>query len=467
MDIPFYERVNKPNKIVLESSFTLPDSLLNNTEEIALVFQKVIGNEMKVYLNDKVIYVVGSESGNIWPSPIVVRLPKDVLSEYNTVRLELFALINYGISYLPYVTTLSDAQGTAWLQRALRSDLNLFGIGVAAIIGYIMLFISTITNGPQRKQYLYLGLSSLFTIAGLIQFVYRETSGSILVYLLLEKLGIALPNLSATLIYFFIIERYDKKNRKLFLNVLLYISIIILVVILLPLGSQTFNVLYNASNLYSLFLIGITVWTIFKYRISELVFPLFFLYMTAIQSITVLVLGFPDELLLPYGRIVFMIFISTEAIKNFKDLSRRKEYLEKENYIDQLTGAYNRKVIETLDKQGTLILIDLDDFKKVNDSYGHKKGDEMLKRFSNLVIRNIREDDYFIRLGGDEFCIVTKRGDSKQVINRIYNLSKNELNLGFSCGIVNLSEYEGFDKAYIKADEHLYENKRARRSKPY
>jgi len=34
-------------------------------------------------------------------------------------------------------------------------------------------------------------------------------------------------------------------------------------------------------------------------------------------------------------------------------------------------------------------------------------------------------------------------------------------------GIVNLSEYEGFDKAYIKADEHLYENKRARRSKPY
>jgi len=63
----------------------------------------------------------------------------------------------------------------------------------------------------------------------------------------------------------------------------------------------------------------------------------------------------------------------------------------------------------------------------MNDVYGHKKGDEILKRFSTLVMNNIRSDDYFIRLGGDEFCIITKSSDIKNQISRLYNIAKNEI----------------------------------------
>ena len=470
-NLPFYQKVEKPSRTFLQASFELPEYLQSspdNPDEIAIVFQKVIGNQLKVYLNGELIHVAGSESGNIWPSPIVVRLPKNVLSKQNSIKLELFAVINYGISYLPYVTTLSEAQKIAWLQGMFRSDLNLFAMGIATIIAYIMFFIFGITNIPQRKEYLYLGFSSLFTLIGFFQFVSRETSGSVFLYTLFEKVSIALPALSATFIYLSINERYGKKIGKTFLNVLLFIPIIILGIIILPFENRIISVLSDVSNLYSLFLVVLTTWFVFKHKVIELVFPIFFLLITAIQSATVLLLRLPDEILLPYGRIIFLVFVSMEAVRHFKDLSKRKEYLEKENYIDQLTGAYNRKIIENLDKKdGILVLLDLDGFKKINDVYGHKKGDEILKEFSALVMKNIRSDDYFIRLGGDEFCIITKSTDIRNQITRLYNLAKNELNLGFSYGIVDLSEYKDFDKAYMKADENLYEHKWSRKNQTY
>lgn len=466
--LPFYQKVEKPSRTFLQASFELPEHLLSSTEEIAMVFQKVIGNQLKVYLNGELIHVVGSESGNIWPSPIIVRLPKNILSNQNSIRLELFAVMNYGISHLPYVTTLSEAQKISWLQGMFRNDLNLFAMGIATIIAYIMFFIFGITNIPQRKEYLYLGFSSLFTIIGLFQFVFRETSGSVFLYMLFEKVSIALPALSATFIYLSINERYGKKIRKIFLNVLLCIPIIILWIIILPFENSAINVLSDVSNLYSLFLVGLTTWHVFRYKVIELVFPILFLLMTAIQSTTVLLSRLPDELLLPYGRIIFLVFVSMEAVRHFKNLSKRKDYLERENYIDQLTGAYNRKIIEKLDKNdGILVLLDLDGFKRMNDVYGHKKGDEILKEFSALVMKNIRSDDYFIRLGGDEFCIITKSTDIRNQITRLYNLAKNELNLGFSYGIVDLSEYKDFDKAYMKADENLYEHKWSRKNQTY
>jgi len=136
-------------------------------------FSKGYWESVESLPNGELIHVVGSESGNIWPSPIIVRLPKNILSNQNSIRLELFAVMNYGISHLPYVTTLSEAQKIAWLQGMFRSDLNLFAMGIATIIAYIMFFIFGITNIPQRKEYLYLGFSSLFTLIGFFN-LYQE-----------------------------------------------------------------------------------------------------------------------------------------------------------------------------------------------------------------------------------------------------------------------------------------------------
>ena len=79
-------------------------------------------------------------------------------------------------------------------------------------------------------------------------------------------------------------------------------------------------------------------------------------------------------------------------------------------YIDPLTGAYNRRYYEeqcwSLHKRLALAMLDLDDFKHINDTYGHEAGDEVLRRFAEAVLTCIRSTDSLIRYGGDEFLIL-------------------------------------------------------------
>ena len=92
---------------------------------------------------------------------------------------------------------------------------------------------------------------------------------------------------------------------------------------------------------------------------------------------------------------------------------RREEELEKEAYRDMLTGIGNRhlfqeKMEELLDtgEQFAFCYCDLDHLKYINDKFGHKEGDWYLCHFANTVKQYIRSEDLFVRIGGDEFCVV-------------------------------------------------------------
>jgi len=98
--------------------------------------------------------------------------------------------------------------------------------------------------------------------------------------------------------------------------------------------------------------------------------------------------------------------------------------LQIENYdlkiistTDKLTGTYTRKffenAIETQLKkasreksQMSIIMIDIDKFKSINDNYGHQKGDEILSKVGNILLKNIRPTDICCRYGGEEFVII-------------------------------------------------------------
>jgi ammonium transporter, Amt family len=92
--------------------------------------------------------------------------------------------------------------------------------------------------------------------------------------------------------------------------------------------------------------------------------------------------------------------------------------LRKKSQIDQLTGILNRRGLqEILDnknpfKQGIcLIIIDIDKFKSINDTYGHSVGDSVLKELSNLISNSLRDEDIFARWGGEEFVVVVYTKD--------------------------------------------------------
>ena len=116
---------------------------------------------------------------------------------------------------------------------------------------------------------------------------------------------------------------------------------------------------------------------------------------------------------------------------------------------DSLTGLYLRNVffflLERLiqeyaknNKSFSLILIDIDDFKKINDKYGHQTGDLILSRIGKNIIKSIRKTDFPVRYGGDELIIILPETNGEQVDVVISQLHKN-LCLGFDTIINGLS----------------------------
>ena len=86
-----------------------------------------------------------------------------------------------------------------------------------------------------------------------------------------------------------------------------------------------------------------------------------------------------------------------------------QEELSYEASHDPLTGLYNRKIFEdmraSLDNF-TMLVLDIDDFKIINDTYGHEGGDKILQKVGRTLVKNFRSEDYVCRIGGDEFAVI-------------------------------------------------------------
>ncbi len=117
--------------------------------------------------------------------------------------------------------------------------------------------------------------------------------------------------------------------------------------------------------------------------------------------------------------IAFMIAYSVERIE------RKLKYIKKEVFIDKLTGVNNRKCLDEIQElftnnntKYTVIYIDLNKFKFINDTYGHNIGDEALVIFTEKLKSVVRETDYIIRMGGDEFVIILPNTYNKSDVDR-------------------------------------------------
>ncbi|OEF99186.1 hypothetical protein BHF71_09740 [Vulcanibacillus modesticaldus] len=141
---------------------------------------------------------------------------------------------------------------------------------------------------------------------------------------------------------------------------------------------------------------------------------------------------------------------------------------------DYLTKLYNRSYLDTKieesqkkDKYGSLLLFDIDDFKKINDSYGHQVGDRVLNQVAKILKSSIREEDIAARWGGEELAIYLPKMYTEiavQIGGRITERVKNETNprVTVSCGIATW-EADDSDISYLslvrKADHALYNAK--------
>jgi polar amino acid transport system substrate-binding protein len=180
--------------------------------------------------------------------------------------------------------------------------------------------------------------------------------------------------------------------------------------------------------------------------------------------------------------VIFILIVILLIYRSNRKLSALNKELEILSQTDKLTSLYNRTKLDSiLEKEIklskrynfplTIAIVDIDFFKNINDTYGHTIGDIILKEFSNILLRNIRETDYLGRWGGEEFLLIFPQTQDKNAYIITENLRKiiekynfsNNIKVTASFGIYECKE-QNPTKCLSKADNALYEAKNSSRN---
>ena len=151
--------------------------------------------------------------------------------------------------------------------------------------------------------------------------------------------------------------------------------------------------------------------------------------------------------------------------------------------LDPLTGLYNRRALESFGlkeieraKRGqpfSLIVLDVDYFKSINDTFGHLAGDKALKKVADFLKQTCRSSDLIFRYGGDEFLIIAPTLEANRIVQRIKEkllsarLDENGkvIALSLSYGIASSTEVVSFEDWIRKADIEMYKCKNSKKQK--
>ncbi|RUM71966.1 MAG: hypothetical protein DSZ10_05810 [Sulfurovum sp.] len=189
---------------------------------------------------------------------------------------------------------------------------------------------------------------------------------------------------------------------------------------------------------------------------------------------------------------VFQVSVSTQTTSNniiitfseVTSLMEKKDQYMYEAYTDELTKIPNRakfnmyleRVLHESEKkqnENILILIDIDNFKMINDKYGHIVGDVVLKEFSRLVLANIRAKDFFARWGGEEFVLLledTSLEHAKGVAEHLRAIVEKhdfEIDHRITCsfGVASAKKGDSAEQLFHHVDNALYQAKNSGRNK--
>ncbi len=340
---------------------------------------------------------------------------------------------------------------------------------------------------------------------------YVAVSKSIVRLSLLQYSGVVLVIITFQIFFYWAVrsDYYERWKQSSFLFYQILIPFLILIYFLFIVDDFARSTIVNISLLGALFgiyalerkhFIILALIIIFSFAISNLVdffrgdLTLSPKSITFQWVITVLI-------------VLFFSFIGDYVSSTRKRLKNHRQILEKQNLEliiahrelksalkqmsekavrDELTGLYNRhQFSETLYAQISvaqgigaplgLLMIDVDNFKKVNDTYGHLAGDEILKAFSEIPEKCLRKADFIARYGGEEFVVLLPNTDHiklKEVAERIRtyigalvfdNIAK-DFGVTISIGATHYHSYEKAEQMLDRADKALYQAKKSGRN---
>lgn len=165
-------------------------------------------------------------------------------------------------------------------------------------------------------------------------------------------------------------------------------------------------------------------------------------------------------------------------IKNITEERKKENIFHRKIYIDSLTGLYNRNFYEEKlenlfqdarrdEDEFSILVIDVDNFKGVNDTYGHHSGDRILQELAEIIKKNIRKKDYAVRIGGDEIILTLNANTEiagqigNRIIQEVNEMDIEGIKISISIGISTRDQrLKTFKELYVSADKAMYESKK-------
>ncbi|MEX1308130.1 MAG: GGDEF domain-containing protein [Eubacteriales bacterium] len=454
--------------------------------DLGLVIARMDGQGYKLWWNGNFIGQAGDPytgKANIWNSTNVFLVQGSLIEENNTLTIQTYALYEVGI----FEDTVQIASWREALRIKSRHDIlsngiTLISIGMS-IFAVITILVHTILHAYNRRKMLAIAAAMLLiSIYGIDYLQINYFSVSYLVYkkMVTASLYLSVLFVSAA------VGSSVKSKVPITLSSILF-GVYVLAELLIR-DIITFKAFYNYYTL--LLPINLAIWLVVLARkINDRIEARIFFGMLCIgvvvgiwqvTSLIVMPNGLaasPFPLVIIAGAVLTMLLAlsSIERNRQLEAEIAQKDALFVRAISDAQTGIYNKPYFSSLLDEATppftVAMVDIDNFKKLNDNYGHMIGDAGILMVADTIKANFGEDGILGRYGGDEFmtalhCAPDKAEAicekiRKTIESTTVRWKKQEVNLTVSIGVYHVKKKKTADQALQKADMALYAAKSA------
>lgn len=480
------------NVILMEDRETFPPGIydmttdfviLNDLSSPVLVVPAMEGNGVRFFINDHFLAVYGDMQegrSSRWNTSHIVKIPVDILHQgRNTLQIESLSLYKLGIHSTPYIVDNSNHKFQLFGMQFFSNYFILLIIGNIFALGFILILLGA-NLGYEGLSKTLLGIGLLILAVYMIDYQYIELLP--IDYALFKKIVVSFSFISPMFVVAGInLHMKNRIDTAGILSILLCFAAAIYI-LTAPLDSVIHEKRYGQANWVYGGLLLDSLWMFFsqwekKYSLVLLA-GLTFTGVVMVHDIGAYHSHGESILFFHYGISFLILSITITVVGDsvgfyaaLKEERRKIELANKSSMIDVLTGVFNRRVIQKIDNQFcdnyALLLLNLDYFKSINDTYGCFCGDKVLKEVASICKQIICEEDYCIRLGSDEFILFLSHcreegalliaEDLKTRIGKI-KISHEETYVSCSIGI-SVHEKESLSESLKIADKALYRAK--------
>ncbi|QIV79200.1 diguanylate cyclase [Fervidobacterium pennivorans subsp. keratinolyticus] len=456
----FYKVLRQPSTVIIRALVNHKAGYEENTTRY-LYIPQIDTSYFVVKVDGKVIGNFGfseDRSGHVWYQPFLFQIPED----FKTIEFEISGVYEIGIDFPVKIVNASQRTKYAIL-HFLTVILIPLSAGLIFTLSIILYLLSKTAGEVKHKVYSSLAIASFLGGVWIFDLFPFPTLGNLHSFLILRKIFTASAYVGFAFLIKGIVNQYFDKVRfvdklMIILNLLAALSIslvpsnyhlkILTNNIALLLFANAFYLVFVAIKTYSPTIFG---------------FVLFFV-LTIIHDGAALFFSMNTKFLSHLGIIALFFGFSYIIVTEYRDMTVRITTTHLKSIMDPLTGAYNRGVLSELilSTEDTIVYVDMDKFKMINDNYGHEVGDEILKLLVRTIKNNVRSSDCIVRMGGDEFLIVLKNcpvSKAEEIFSKVQSefTNSHELRPVFS---FDASQYRGnLDETVRNVDKLMYKMK--------